>query len=255
MASLIESQNGLQCDHGRRRHTIVESLLREVFLGRLRAGQHLVTQELAARFGTSHTPIREALIALAGMGVIDLVPNRGAIVRHVGARELREICQVRRALECLAVRNACGRVQPEQLRGLAGELRRLRAISPPLRARCVTQARDVDSRLHDLIAASCGNAFLANELARLKTLFRVFRDVSWEHVGAWNDYERVVEEAGEHLAIVEALLAGDAAQAAAAMSRHIRNGGVYWSRAVAGAGGTARSTPSKSLAPPRRHSP
>src|SRR5439155_12484206 len=73
------------CDHGLRRQAIVQSLLSDVFQGRLRAGQHLVTQALAERFGVSHTPIREALITLAGIGIIDLLPNRGAIVRPVTA--------------------------------------------------------------------------------------------------------------------------------------------------------------------------
>src|SRR3954451_10838145 len=75
--------NSLKCDHGLRRRVIVQSLLVEVFQGRLRAGQHLVTQELADRFGVSPTPIREALIALEGIGIVDLLPNRGAVIRRV----------------------------------------------------------------------------------------------------------------------------------------------------------------------------
>src|SRR5579864_2614182 len=82
----------LLCDHGLRRQTIVQSLLTDVFQGKLRAGQRLITQELAERFGVSHTPIREALIALAGIGIVDLLPNRGAVVRKVSADEVREIC-------------------------------------------------------------------------------------------------------------------------------------------------------------------
>src|SRR5262249_8939914 len=89
----------LTCDHGLRRQAIVQSLLTDVFQGRLRAGQRLVTQDLAERFGVSHTPIREALIALAGIGIIDLLPNRGAVVRPVTAKDVREVCQVRRVLE------------------------------------------------------------------------------------------------------------------------------------------------------------
>ena len=86
-ASHPAASSPLKCDHGLRRQLLVQSLLTEVFEGRLRAGQHLVTQDLAARFGVSHTPIREALIALAGIGIIDLLPNRGAVVRRVtGAR-------------------------------------------------------------------------------------------------------------------------------------------------------------------------
>ena len=55
---------------------------------------------LAKRYQVSPTPIREALVALEANGILDLVPNCGAIVRKVTAADVREICQVRRALEC-----------------------------------------------------------------------------------------------------------------------------------------------------------
>lgn len=220
----------IACDHGLRRQTIVESLLREIVLGSIRPGQHLVTQALADRFGVSHTPIREGLIALAGMGLVDLKPNRGAIVRLVTATDVREICQVRRALECEAVRHACGRIQPAELSVLRTDLDRLLAVTPPFRPTLIEEARDVDSRLHDRIAASCGNAFLAKELTRLKTLFRAFRDVSWEQDEARDDYRRVDEEAREHLGIVDALQANKPHDASRRMSRHIMAGSRYWSR-------------------------
>src|SRR5262249_60116771 len=116
------SKNKLKCDRGMRRQAIVRSLLTDVFQGRLHAGQRLVTQELAERFGLSHTPVREALIELAGIGVIDLHPNRGAVVRRVRGRDVREIYQVRRVLECEAVRRACGRIADEDLQDLAAGL-------------------------------------------------------------------------------------------------------------------------------------
>jgi DNA-binding GntR family transcriptional regulator len=217
---------------GLRRQTIVQALLVDVFQGRLRVGERLVTQQLAQRFGVSHTPIREALVALAAIGIIDLLPNRGAVVRRVSARDVHEICQVRRVLEGAATRLACGRIDLAQLHSLAADLRRvLGRIGVPGR-RFIEEARTVDSRLHDLIASSCGNAFLANELGRLKTLFRAFRDMAWEHSEARNDFHRLAEEAHEHLAIVEALLAGQAREAARAMARHIRSGARYWSRAL-----------------------
>jgi DNA-binding GntR family transcriptional regulator len=96
----------------------------------------------------------------------------------------------------------------------------------------IQDARVVDSQLHDLIAESCGNKFLAQELGRLKILFRAFRDVAWEHDEARNDFHRLSEEAHEHLAIVEALLAGNPKDAARAMARHIRSGVKYWSRSM-----------------------
>jgi DNA-binding GntR family transcriptional regulator len=217
---------------GLRRQTIVQALLVDVFQGRLRVGERLVTDQLAQRFGVSHTPIREALVALAGIGIIDLLPNRGAVVRRVSARDVHEICQVRRVLEGAATRLACGRIDLAQLHTLADDLRRLMSrVGVPGR-RFIEEARTVDSKLHDLIAASCGNSFLANELGRLKTLFRAFRDMAWEHSESRNDYHRLTEEAHEHLAIVEALRAGKAREAAKAMARHIRSGARYWSRAL-----------------------
>jgi DNA-binding GntR family transcriptional regulator len=227
--------NPLHCDHGLRRQAIVQSLLADVFQGRLRAGQRLVTEELARRFAVSHTPIREALIALAGIGIVDLLPNRGAVVRPVTEKDVHEVCQVRRVLECEATRQACGRIRPADLRALVDGIKQLMAVPATSAAEFVQQARALDSRLHDLIADCCGNAFLAQELNRLKILFRSFRDVSWEWDEARNDYHRLAEEADEHLAIVEALLAGDAREAARAMARHIHSGSKYWSRAMPGA--------------------
>jgi DNA-binding GntR family transcriptional regulator len=96
----------------------------------------------------------------------------------------------------------------------------------------VDTARRLDSRLHDLIAESCGNRFLAQEIGRLKLLFRAFRDASWEKRAADQDFYRFTEEADEHLLIVEALIAGDAKQASQAMARHIRAGVKYWSRGL-----------------------
>jgi DNA-binding GntR family transcriptional regulator len=242
-------------DRGQRRQAIVESLLADVFGGQLRPGQHLVTQDLAVRFGVSHTPIREALIALAGVGVIDLLPNRGALVRKVTAKDVREVCQVRRVLECEATRLACGRIELAELDVLSSDLRELmkqaRELANPgllpsrgatngrgyvggeqAEARFIEQARGLDSRLHDLVAMSCGNDFLAAELHRLKLLFRAFRDVSWAYDRSRNDYRRLAGECREHLEIVEALLADKPREAARAMSRHIRSGVKYWSRSI-----------------------
>jgi DNA-binding GntR family transcriptional regulator len=231
--SITASANeSIACDHGLRRQTIVESLSREIVLGTMRPGQHLVTQALADRFGVSHTPIREGLIALAGMGLVDLKPNRGAVVRRVTATDVREICQVRRALECEAVRHACGRIDAEELTAIRGELERLLAVAPPFRPSLIVDARELDSRLHDRIAASCGNGFLAKELARLKTLFRAFRDHSWVYDEARDDYRRVGEEAREHLGIVDALQADRPRDASLRMSRHIMAGSRYWSREI-----------------------
>jgi DNA-binding GntR family transcriptional regulator len=228
----IAPQDPLKCDHGLRRQAIVQSLLSDVFEGRLQTGQHLVTQQLAGRFGVSHTPIREALVSLAGMGMIELLPNRGAVVRGVTAHEVREICDVRRALECEATRTACGRIDRAELTALAAALRRLTRASPRCDRAMVERARLLDSRLHDLVAEHCGNTFLAKELDRLKMLFRAFRDLSYGMLEQYNDVQRLSEETDQHLAVVDALLANDRRKAVRAMSRHIRSGVKYWSRAL-----------------------
>uniref|UniRef100_A0A7C4QRP4 GntR family transcriptional regulator n=1 Tax=Schlesneria paludicola TaxID=360056 RepID=A0A7C4QRP4_9PLAN len=218
--------------HGLRRESIVASVLGDILHGRIKGGQRLVTQGLAERFGVSHTPIREALSVLSGMGVITLEPNRGAVVRRVTAREVREVCQVRRVLECEAVRLACGRIDRAALKALTEDLQRFARSGPPLRTRSILKAQELDSRLHDLIAASTGNAFLAHELNRLKLLFRAFRDAAWEHDHAQRNYERLPEEVREHLEIVDNLRSGRRREAVLAMSRHIRSGMLYWTRAL-----------------------
>lgn len=230
--SAAHESNLPRSHHGLRRQTIVQSLLSDVLQGRLHAGEHLVTQELAERFGVSHTPIREALITLAGIGIIDLLPNRGAIVRRLTPHEVHEAWQVRRLLECEATRSACGRIAPAELHALAEELRQMIARGPRSGSGFIEEARAIDTRLHDLIAESCGNSILAKEIARFKTLFRAFRDVAWEHEEAHNDFHRLAEECHEHLAIVEALLASDTKAAIKAMAYHILRGAHYWNRAL-----------------------
>ncbi|HUR52563.1 MAG TPA: GntR family transcriptional regulator [Gemmataceae bacterium] len=211
-------------DHGRRRQAIVRSVLTDVFQGRIRAGERLVTQTLADRFGVSHTPIREALIELSGLGIVDLLPNRGAVVKRVTARAVREVSQVRRVLECEAVRGACGRIDPVALDTLAAEIGRVQTVD---------QARDTDNRLHDLIAANCGNTFLTAELSRLMTLFRAFRDVAWEQEQARADFARIGVEVAEHLAVLDGLRTNDRKAAGRAMAAHVRSTEGYWARVTA----------------------
>ncbi len=215
-------------DHGLRREALAATILAEIFNGTLAAGQRLVAQDLAERHGVSQTPIREALIALAAVGMIDLLPNRGAIVRRVGEREVREVCQVRRILECEAVRTACGIMTAESLDEIGDAIRQIRSRCDAANEDLVRIALVVDSRLHDAIAAACGNELLAREIGRLKLLFRAFRDGSWERVATQNDYSRLAIEADEHMRILDALKANDAAGAANAMAQHIQSGERYW---------------------------
>jgi DNA-binding GntR family transcriptional regulator len=103
--------------------------------------------------------------------------------------------------------------------GLEAEL--LRLASAPRDQEWDRKARDVDTRLHGLIAESCGSRRLAAEVGRYLTLFRALRDVSHQR-DAWTSYSRS-NDVPEHLAIVAGLAASDADAAAGAMDRHIRS--------------------------------
>lgn len=230
-------------DHGQRRKVVADSMLTDIFQGSLKAGEHLVIHDLAERYGVSPTPIREALVTLEGIGIVDIEPNCGAVVRRVTEADVKEVCQVRRALECTAVRAACGRIDLGELHDLAAAFRERSEVSLGRKKhrgasvdrsvkKAIDEARTLDSRLHDLIADSCGNRFLAKELGRLKLLFRTFRDAAWDRRSTEKDLLRFAEEAREHLAIVEALQAGDAHAASQAMAKHIRSGVKYWSRGL-----------------------
>ena len=208
---------------------VTELLLGEIFGGTLRAGQRLVGKELSQRYGVSSTPIRHALVQLEAIGIVESVPNCGAVVRRITSTDVKEMFQVMRALECEATRSACGGIYLSKLHDLVDGLRRMKAAKRHGPA-FVEKARQLDSRLHDLIAESCGNRLLAKEIGRLELLFRALRDAAWQQ-GLANDHShRFSQEADEHLAIVEALIEGDARQASRAMTRHIRARMKYWSR-------------------------
>lgn len=214
-------------DHGSKRSRIVQELLAQIVQGKIAAGTRLITQNLEKQFQTSATPIREALAELAGIGIIELLPNRGATVREVTRRDIKEVSQVRRALECEAIRLAVGKIDPQELLALKKELKQLVSKSKTGK-RFTQQAQKIDSQLHDLIANGSGNQYLIRELQRFSLLFRSFRDASWAKASPAIERARLIEEAIEHEAIVDALLKGDRRLAVAAMKSHIQSSARYW---------------------------
>lgn len=214
-------------DHGSKRSRIVEELLNQIVQGKIAAGTRLITQSLEKQFQTSATPIREALAELAGIGIIELLPNRGATVREVTRRDIKEISQVRRALECEAIRLAVGKIDPQELNSLKKELKQV-ATKSKTGKRFTQLAQKIDSELHDLIAHSSGNQYLIRELQRFSLLFRSFRDASWAKASPAIERARLTEEAAEHEAIVDALLKEDRRLAIAAMKNHIQSSARYW---------------------------
>jgi DNA-binding GntR family transcriptional regulator len=219
----------VQTNHGDRREYVVTSILERVVNGQLRAGERLVTQDLADQLNVSLTPVREALAELSGIGIIDLLPNRGATIHAFSRQEIRDVCRVRRALECEAVRGAIGRIPPSKLRELDSQFAAL-SQAPVKGTRMIRRARELDSQLHDLVKEHCDNVFLQKELTRLARLFRSLRDASWIDSQSRDDCDRLAEEAREHSEITQAMLKRDSKAAVNAMSRHITASARYWSR-------------------------
>jgi DNA-binding GntR family transcriptional regulator len=205
-------------NHGLKRQAVAERLLESVFKRQFAPQARLRVEPLAEQLGVSVTPVREALVELAGIGIVELQPNRGAVLRPFGPQQLREICHLRRILEGEAARSACGRIAPHELRMLAAELRRL--VAAPRSPQWSAETRLYDTQVHELIAAHCGSERLAYEIGRYKVLFRALRDVRHQRRQSRADFQQM-EENSEHLAIVEALLADQKDEAAVAMSRHI----------------------------------
>ena len=214
------------------RDSILEAVLKDVLEGRIKAGTRLITDVLAKRFGVSHTPVREALLTLAGMGVVQVLPNRGAIVKQFSPREIREICDVRLALELLAVRKACGAIDVDTLRQMQIEFVRLAESQGDINAEDVQIATALDTQLHALIRDHSKNQFLILELTRVHSLVTVIRDAAWGQLILENNLVRVVEEARQHLEIVDALMANNVKRAEKAMRTHLLTGKKTIVRAV-----------------------
>jgi DNA-binding GntR family transcriptional regulator len=195
------------------RHELTRQLLVEIFQGELPPGTRLVVMSLASRFGLSSTPVREALLELEWSGVVQFHHNRGAVVRPLGPTQLREIFGVRRLLEVEAARLACGRVDQAAMDAMRREFGELAQGSGG--RSWLQREMASDREVHSLIATSCGNTRLAEEIRRYETLFQALRDV----VG---DNRRATRQSvKEHLAILDALTASDGSSAAEAMGRHI----------------------------------
>jgi DNA-binding GntR family transcriptional regulator len=210
----------LPTHHGLKRQAVAERLLESVFKGEFAPQARLRVEHLAEQLGVSVTPVREALVELAGIGIVELQPNRGAVLRPFGPEQLREICHLRRILESEATRSACGRIAPHELRRLATELRRL--VAAPRSPQWSAETRLYDTQVHELITAHCGSERLAHEIGRYKVLFRALRDIRHQRRQSRADFQQM-EENSEHLAIVEALLADRRDEAADAMARHIQS--------------------------------
>jgi DNA-binding GntR family transcriptional regulator len=194
------------------RQNVLRSLLTAIVKGQLAEGHWLNAQKLAEEFGVSATPVREALVELATIGVVEMQHNRGTIIRRFGPTELLEVYQLRGVLEAEATRCACPHIPIPDLQRLRQQMT---ALLKKRGADWSERAWEIDREFHALIASHSGNRRLAEEISRYRTLMQSIR----EAVG--NQYYAQDNALKEHLAIIRLLLQRQGERAAEAMRQHI----------------------------------
>lgn len=188
---------------------VLEGIKHRILTGELTPGQALVEAELAARFGVSKTPVREALKTLAGTGLVVMNQYKGVTVRMVDADMAREVYDVRLLLE------------PEALKRSVREGTSLDAARDALtRADEATDAAErslANREFHRSLYIRCGNPLLGRMLDEVRDQAALVSAVSWAANPSWE------READEHREILRLALAGDADGAAHALHAHIES--------------------------------
>ena len=100
------------------RDVVFNTLRQAILKGELEPGERLMEIQLAERLGVSRTPIREAIRKLELEGLVLMVPRKGAEVASISEKSLREVLEVRRSLEELAIELACQKITQEQIQEL-----------------------------------------------------------------------------------------------------------------------------------------
>jgi DNA-binding GntR family transcriptional regulator len=192
----------------------VYTALRQAIVERaLDPGEALTEGELSRRFRVSRTPVREALARLEQDGLVHVVPKKGAFVRTLSPAEIRELYQLREALEALAVRLATPRADPADLAAFEARFRALRARGARAPAAEVGALGD---ELHRYLLKTADNAALLALLEQLRERLRAVWSMSMVAP------RRVPALVREHLAILAALARRDARTAERRMTEHVR---------------------------------
>ena len=174
--------------------------------------QRLIEADLSERYGASRASVRTALLNLAGEGLVERLPNRGARVRAISVDEAIEIVEVRIGLETLCARKAAENISPAdaaQLRALRSEIERAIGLGDLMAYSRLNQ--ELDRRIRDL--SRHGTATQLLERLRAQSARHQFRLAF--HPG------RAATSAPEHIAIIDAILAKDPDAAEAATRAHL----------------------------------
>ena len=196
---------------------IYEQLRDRLTRGEIPIGRRLVEQQLAAQFRTSRTPVREALKRLEADGHLTRDAGGGMRPRVPSVRAMRDLYDVRVAIEELVVRRAAASGD----RGVLEELEHeWTALGIEQRAGRLEPAGAAfvhrDESFHQRLAEAAANEFAVELLGEINDRIRILR------IYDFTRSERIAATIEEHLEIVRAVLAGDSDTAAAFMRAHVQ---------------------------------
>lgn len=184
-------------------------LREDILLGRLRPNEMLVEEELAEQLQVSRTPVRESLQRLAHDGLITSRRRRWMVYEHT-IDEIREIYEIRAALEGYAARLAAQRASGEELAALVALAR-----TRPLGEMGDEVMVERNEAFHEAITRAAGNARLA-ELIQRTRLYYFNRQLAPRYHGT-----PLRESQEQHLALVHALEARDPDRAEMIVREHV----------------------------------
>lgn len=192
---------------------LVAHMREGILYGRFAAGQRLIEADLTRAFGVSRGPLREAFRRLSTEGLIESVPNRGAVVRRLTRKETAELFEIRTALEMLAAQLAARNIaSPDVRREFETTIQPIWNDSP----RNVPLAYlDENKLFHQAVVDASGNVQLAAVGRQLQLPLIMF-----QLSGALTP-DILAKSNTEHRAVAKAILAGDGTLAAEIMRKHL----------------------------------
>lgn len=192
---------------------VFAALSRQIEAGELAPGQRLRQDEIAAAFGASHVPVREAFRRLEAEGLVESLPRRGVRVAMADRAALAEAIEMRAALEALALRHAAEAYPPGHLAALAA------ADHACARAATPAEWEAANQSFHSLLLQGCPMPRLMQTIERLQlSASRMARQLGAAHPLGLPREDR------DHRAMLSALQGRDIDLAAQILSRHIRRG-------------------------------
>ncbi|MBR2929968.1 MAG: GntR family transcriptional regulator [Clostridia bacterium] len=187
-----------------REEEVYQKLEEEILAGMYKRGSALTEMSVSSRLQVSRTPVRAALHRLAEEGLVEIAPNRGAVVVGVTVDDLIDTYKIRIRLEGLASSMATERMSVEEKKQLVDSVE----LSEYYMAKGDTERlKELDSEFHNIIYRASGNRMLSKILSELHRNIKAYRKLSLTVPG------RLEKTVHEHRAILDAILSSDSDKA------------------------------------------